>query len=71
MFRAPDMPEINIATVESPEEAGPFGAKSIGECANDGVAGAVVNAVSHALGDVKLDRIPLTLDYLKSVMGNG
>jgi len=68
MFRAPDMPKINIATVESPEKAGPFGAKSIGECATDGVAGAIVNAVSHALGNVKLDRIPLTEEYLKSVI---
>ena len=68
MFRAPDMPEINIATVESPEDSGPFGAKSIGECATDGVAGAVVNAVSHALDNVRLDRIPLTPEYLKNVI---
>ncbi len=68
MFRADQMPKITIRTVESPEEAGPFGAKSIGECATDGVAGAIVNAVSHALGNVKLDRIPLTEEYLKSVI---
>ncbi|NQT60596.1 MAG: molybdopterin-dependent oxidoreductase [Bacteroidetes bacterium] len=68
MFKAADMPEINITTVESPENAGPFGAKSIGECATDGVAGAVVNAVSHALGNIRLDRIPLTPEYLKSVI---
>ncbi len=68
MFRATDMPEINISTVENPEDAGPFGAKSIGECATDGVAGAIVNAVSHALGNVRLDRIPLTPEYLKSVI---
>jgi len=68
MFRATDMPEINIAKVESPEETGPFGAKSIGECATDGVAGAVVNAVSHALGNIRLDRMPLTPEYLKSVI---
>ena len=68
MFRASDMPEINIAAVESPEVAGPFGAKSIGECATDGVAGAVVNAVSHALGNIRLDRIPLTPEYLKTII---
>ncbi len=68
MFRAPDMPEINIAAIESPEDVGPFGAKSIGECATDGVAGAIVNAVSHALGNIRLNRIPLTPEYLKSVM---
>ena len=68
MFKAADMPVINIHTVESPEEAGPFGAKSIGECATDGVAGSVVNAVSHALGNIKLNRIPLTNEYLKNVI---
>ncbi|MCD6396071.1 MAG: molybdopterin-dependent oxidoreductase [Spirochaetaceae bacterium] len=68
MFKAGDMPKINITTIESPEEAGPFGAKSIGECATDGVAGAIVNAVSHALGNVKLDRMPLTEEYLKTVI---
>jgi len=59
MFKAVDMPKINITTIESPEEAGPFGAR---------VAGAIVNAVSHALGNVKLDRMPLTEEYLKTVI---
>ena len=68
MFRAADMPVINIGVVESPEDLGPFGAKSIGECATDGVAGAVVNAVSHALGNIRLDRLPLSPRYLKSVI---
>ena len=64
MFTADQMPRISVELVESPEEAGPFGAKSIGECATDGVAGAVVNAVSHALGGADLDRIPLTPSYI-------
>jgi len=68
MFKAADMPEIKLLTVESPEDAGPFGAKSIGECATDGVAGAIVNAVSHALGNVRLEKIPLTAEYLKEVL---
>jgi CO/xanthine dehydrogenase Mo-binding subunit len=66
MFKAADMPELSVLTVEDPELAGPFGAKSIGECATDGIAGAVVNAVSHALGGVYLDRIPLTPDFILS-----
>ncbi|MFH2114973.1 MAG: molybdopterin cofactor-binding domain-containing protein [Spirochaetota bacterium] len=69
MFRAADMPEVQVLTVEDPESAGPFGAKSIGECATDGIAGAVVNAVSHALGGVQFDRIPLTPDYVLSKLG--
>ena len=66
MFKAADMPQIRILTVEDPESAGPFGAKSIGECATDGIAGAVVNATSHALGGVQLDRIPLTPEFILS-----
>jgi CO/xanthine dehydrogenase Mo-binding subunit len=69
MFKAGDMPAIRVLTVEDPESAGPFGAKSIGECATDGIAGAVVNAVSHALGGIRLDRIPLTAEYLLSRIG--
>jgi CO/xanthine dehydrogenase Mo-binding subunit len=66
MFKADQMPDIRVLTVEDPDSAGPFGAKSIGECATDGIAGAVVNAVSHALGGVTLDRIPLTPEYVLS-----
>ncbi len=54
------MPEhVAVLAVEDPEEAGPFGAKSIGECATDGVAPAVVNAVNHALG-MEFRTVPLT-----------
>ena len=71
IFKAADMPaRVRVLTVESPEEAGPFGGKSIGECATDGVAGCVVNAVSHALG-VELRQVPLTPDYLLSVLSQG
>ena len=66
-LKAADMPPISLLTLDDPEEGGPFGGKSIGECASDGVAGAVVNAVSHAL-DRPLDRVPLTPDYLRSVL---
>jgi CO/xanthine dehydrogenase Mo-binding subunit len=66
MFKAADMPRISVLTVEDPEIAGPFGAKSIGECATDGIAGAVLNAASHALGGVSFDRMPLTPEYVLS-----
>jgi xanthine dehydrogenase molybdenum-binding subunit len=60
MFTAAEMPDhVAVLTVEDPEEAGPFGAKSIGECSTDGVAPAVVNAVNHALG-TELRTVPLT-----------
>lgn len=60
MFTAREMPDtVRVLTVEDPEEAGPFGAKSIGECATDAVAPAVVNAVNHALR-AELRTVPLT-----------
>lgn len=60
MFTAREMPDnVSVLTVEDPEEAGPFGAKSIGECATDAVAPCVVNAVNHALG-TELRTVPLT-----------
>ncbi len=72
MLTAAEMPEtIRVLTVEDPEEAGPFGAKSIGECATDGVAPAVVNAVNHALGS-ELREVPLTpARVLAAVKGRG
>ncbi len=66
MFTSDAMPKVDVITVEDPEAAGPFGAKSIGECATDGIAGAVVNAASHALGGIYLDRLPLRPDYILS-----
>ena len=70
MFKASDMPAtIRVMTVEDPEEAGPFGAKSIGECATDAVAPTVVNAVNHALG-VELREVPLTPARILAALGN-
>ncbi|XCP86003.1 molybdopterin cofactor-binding domain-containing protein [Roseburia hominis] len=59
IFRADKMPEIKVAMIEDNEESGPFGAKSIGECAVVPSPGAVVNAVSNAL-DCEFMDIPLT-----------
>lgn len=47
---APDMPPIKIALLDSIEETGPYGAKSVGECAIVPVAPAIANAVSNAVG---------------------
>ena len=50
MFRASMMPGIRIDFVEETEDPGPYGAKSIGECATVPSAPAIVNAVADALG---------------------
>lgn len=59
MLNATQMPTMQVGLVDSVEPAGPFGAKSIGECATVPVASAVVNAVAHALGR-PITRLPLT-----------
>ena len=50
LITAGEMPEVKVILVEEGEESGPFGAKSIGECAVVPSAPAVANAVANALG---------------------
>jgi CO/xanthine dehydrogenase Mo-binding subunit len=50
MLTAGEMPETKVILVEEEEGAGPFGAKSIGECSVVPSAPAIVNAVINALG---------------------
>ncbi len=59
VFRADDTPPMEVYLVETMEETGPFGAKSIGEIAIDGVAPAVRNAILDATG-VAINALPLT-----------
>jgi CO/xanthine dehydrogenase Mo-binding subunit len=57
---AANMPRsIILDFIEEGEEPGPYGAKSIGECAAVPGAPAVANAVADAIGR-SVDRIPLT-----------
>ena len=59
VFRADDTPPMEVYLVQTMEETGPFGAKSIGEIAIDGVAPAVRNAILDATG-VAINALPLT-----------
>jgi len=68
MFRAPQMPKITVKFIQGAEPSGPYGAKGIGECATDGVAGAVVNAISHALGGATIDHIPVNTSYVQELL---
>jgi len=68
MFRSHQMPKISVTFIQGAEPSGPYGAKGIGECATDGVAGAVVNAVAHALGGVSIDHIPVHATYVKELL---
>jgi xanthine dehydrogenase molybdenum-binding subunit len=56
---ASDMPEIVIQLIETVDEAGPFGAKGLGESGVIPVAAAVANAVKDAVG-VRLTELPMT-----------
>ena len=59
-----DLPRIQVIFLENAHAGGPGGAKGIGELPMDGPAPAVVNALENALGDLRLDEVPMTPDRL-------
>jgi len=59
IYRADEMPEMEVILVQTVEPTGPFGAKAIAEIPKDGVAPAVASAIFNAIG-VRLRRIPFT-----------
>ena len=63
MYQADEMPKTKIALIEKLEETGPYGAKSIGECATVPSATAVANAVSNAL-DITFCQLPITAERI-------
>lgn len=58
---AMDVPPIRAILVENPDPAGPFGAKSIGEPANEIAAPAIVNAIANATGQ-RVRELPASLE---------
>ncbi|MGQ9832549.1 MAG: molybdopterin-dependent oxidoreductase [Candidatus Villigracilaceae bacterium] len=59
IFRADEMPELEVIFVETFEPTHPFGVKAVAEIPMDGVAPAVGNAVLDAVG-VNIDDNPIT-----------
>jgi putative selenate reductase molybdopterin-binding subunit len=59
IFKANELPVMDVIFVETNDPSGPFGAKSISELTIDGVAPALVNAVHHAAG-IWVHELPLT-----------
>ncbi len=59
IFRADEMPQMEVIFIETYEPTGPFGAKAVAEIPMAGVAPAVRNAVLDAVG-VSINQIPLT-----------
>jgi CO/xanthine dehydrogenase Mo-binding subunit len=59
-----DLPRIKVVFLENAHQAGPGGAKGIGELPMDGPAPALLNALENALGPLRLDELPMTPDRL-------
>ncbi|HEV8672633.1 MAG TPA: xanthine dehydrogenase family protein molybdopterin-binding subunit [Methylomirabilota bacterium] len=59
LLTAPDMPEILLTLIETVDEAGPFGAKGLGEAGTIPISAAVANAVKDAVG-VRMTELPMT-----------
>ena len=59
IYRADEMPEMDVILVQTMEPTGPFGAKAIAEIPKDGVAPAMANAIFDATG-VRIRDIPFT-----------
>ncbi len=59
IYRADEMPGLEIILVQTVEPSGPFGAKAVAEIPKDGVAPALASAIKHATG-VRIRQIPFT-----------
>jgi len=62
-----EMPEVVTYFVEDPDQAGPFGAKEVGQGPLLPIAPAVANAVFDAVG-VRIDEVPLTPDLVLAAL---
>jgi putative selenate reductase molybdopterin-binding subunit len=59
IYRANEMPELEVIFVETYEPSGPYGAKAVAEIPKDGVAPALASAIFDAVG-VHIREIPFT-----------
>jgi CO/xanthine dehydrogenase Mo-binding subunit len=59
-----DLPRIRVIFLENGHQAGPGGAKGLGELPMDGPAPALLNALENALGPLRLDEVPMTPERL-------
>ncbi|HEY53250.1 MAG TPA: molybdopterin-dependent oxidoreductase [Caldilineae bacterium] len=59
IYRADEMPELEVILVQTVEPTGPFGAKAIAEIPKDGVAPALASAIFDATG-TRIRQIPFT-----------
>ena len=66
-----DVPRFRTILLPPADGPGPFGAKSAGETTNTGVAGAIANAVSAAVG-VHITNVPISAERVyEALRANG
>jgi len=63
LYRADDVPPMDVIFVQTDEPTGPYGAKSVAEISVDGVAPALVNAIHNASG-IWFRDLPITQDKI-------
>ncbi|MGN6799163.1 MAG: hypothetical protein ACTHKS_13575, partial [Gaiellaceae bacterium] len=61
------LPELDNVIIENPSEDGPFGAKAIGEMANNAQPPAIANAIHNAVG-VWITEMPATPDRVLAAL---
>ncbi len=59
IYRADEMPDLEVVFVETYEPSGPYGAKAVAEIPKDGVAPALASAIYDATG-VRINALPFT-----------
>ncbi len=70
MYTAPDIPPIKVKLVNSYEETGPFGAKSVAEININGALPAIANAFYNATGK-RLYEAPFSPEYVLGIIREG
>ncbi|MBN1305258.1 MAG: molybdopterin-dependent oxidoreductase [Anaerolineales bacterium] len=63
-------PEITSLVVEHPIEAGPYGAKGIGEIVSIPTTPAITNAIYRAVG-IRIDRLPASKERIRGLLNEG
>ena len=67
LLTAQDMPEMQVAFIESADPLGPFGAKGVAEDAVCPTAPALINAIYNAVG-VRIKELPATAERVLAAL---
>jgi putative selenate reductase molybdopterin-binding subunit len=68
VYKANEMPEVEVIFVQTEEPTGPFGAKSVAELPIDGIAPAIADAIHDAVG-IWLREVPFTPERVWRALG--